>query len=52
MDTQPHVVYVERLRDSVVVGFDDGKTAVYSSALLYATLPQAVELVDPSPDEE
>jgi hypothetical protein len=52
MDTQPHIVYVERLKDSVVIGFDDGKTALYSATLLYATFPQAVELDDPGPDEE
>ena len=36
MDTpKPHIVNVERVDGSVVIGFDDGKTALYPAALLY-----------------
>ena len=35
------------LDNAIVVAFDDGKTALYSAALLYATLSQA-RLLEPS----
>jgi hypothetical protein len=37
----PRIVSVDRMDNGAVVSFDDGKTALYSAALLYATLPQA-----------
>jgi len=53
MDTQtPHIVNVERLNGSVVIGFDNGKTALYSAALLYEILPRTRDLTDlPSDDD-
>ena len=46
MDTRPgpRIVSSDRLHNGVVVSFDDGKTVLYSAALLYATLPQAHEI--------
>jgi len=53
MDTTlPHIIYVERLNGSVVIGFDDGKTALYSAALLYKILAQARDLSDLLPDDD
>jgi len=49
MDT-PHVVFTDRLEGGIVVGFDDGTTAFYSAALLYATLPQAQMMPSDSDD--
>jgi hypothetical protein len=37
----PRVTFSDRMDGGIVVGFDDGKTAYYSAALLHATLPQA-----------
>jgi hypothetical protein len=44
----PGIVSFDRLHNGVVVSFDDGKTALYSAALLYATLPQAHEILSES----
>jgi hypothetical protein len=38
---ESRVIFTDRLDGGVVIGFDDGKTAFYSAALLRATLPQA-----------
>ncbi len=43
---KPHLISADRLDGSIVVTFDDGRCAIYSSELLYATLPQARELHD------
>ena len=39
--TIPRIVFSDRLEKGIVVGFEDGKTAFYSAALLYDTLPEA-----------
>jgi hypothetical protein len=39
MDAQPQVTEVEWLQDGVNICFDDGRTALFSTALLYANLP-------------
>ena len=39
-----------RMDNSVVLAFDDGKTAYYSAALLHATLPQAQMMPSDSED--
>jgi hypothetical protein len=39
--SEPYVTFTDRIDGSIVVGFEDGKTAFYSATLLYATLPQA-----------
>jgi hypothetical protein len=38
---EPRIVSCDRMDSGIVVSFDDGKTALYSAALLHATLPQA-----------
>jgi hypothetical protein len=45
-DPQPRIIYAERLGDGVVITFEDGKTAVYSAALLRSIFTQASELHD------
>jgi hypothetical protein len=46
METQgaPHVISADRISRGVVITFDDGKCALYSSDLLRGTFPQAEEL--------
>ncbi len=44
---QPRILGVERLSNSVIITFDDGKCAVYSAALLLKHRSQA-ELIDES----
>jgi len=38
---ESRITFSDRMDNGIVVGFDDGKTAYYSAALLHATLPQA-----------
>lgn len=42
--SQARILTVERLDGSVIIMFDDGKCALYSSALLHAMFPQAQDL--------
>ncbi len=49
---EPRMTYVERLGGGVAIGFDDGKTALYSAALLHSIFESAQELFDPDEDEE
>jgi hypothetical protein len=50
-DPQPRIVEAERMTDGILITFEDGKCAVFSSPLLYATLPQARHLeVSEEPD--
>jgi hypothetical protein len=43
---EPRIISIDRLDNAAVVSFDDGKTARYSAALLYAMLPQAGAMPD------
>jgi hypothetical protein len=47
---KPHITFSDRLDNGIVVGFDDGKTAFFPAALLYATLPQAQSMPSDSED--
>jgi hypothetical protein len=51
IDKTPHVTEATILRSGVIISFDDGMSAIFSSELLYATLPEA-ELVSGSEDNE
>ena len=46
-----YVIAAERVRDGIIITFDDGKTAFYSATLLRSTLPQAKELKESDFDE-
>jgi hypothetical protein len=46
----PRIIKSDRLDNAIVVAFDDGKTALYSAALLYVTLSQA-RMLEPSDSE-
>ena len=37
----PSIVSVEKIDDSLLIEFADGKSALYSASLLYASLPKA-----------
>jgi hypothetical protein len=39
--SEPRVIFSDRIDGGMVIGFDDGKTAYYSAALLHTALPQA-----------
>jgi len=43
-----HLVAVERVQHSLLLYFSDGRSGVYSAALLYSILEQAEQI----PDEE
>jgi hypothetical protein len=46
MKTQPAplMTSADRMDQSLIITFSDGKSAVYSASLLYAMLPQAERL--------
>jgi len=46
----PRVAFAERLDGGVVVTFEDGRTALYSAALLHDFLSQAQEILDEPED--
>jgi len=48
----PRVTFSDRMDNGIVVGFDDGKTAYYSAALLHAVLPQAQMMPSDSEDSD
>jgi hypothetical protein len=50
--TAPRIVSSDRLDDGILVSFDDGKSAVFSAALLYANLSQAEEVSESEADDE
>ena len=47
----PRLVSADRFDGYIIVAFDDGRCAVYSSELLYSVLPQAQEIQE-SPEEQ
>jgi hypothetical protein len=48
----PRIIKSDRLDNAIVVAFDDGTTALYSAALLYATLSQARVLESSASERE
>jgi hypothetical protein len=46
----PRVIEALRLRDGVVITFEDGKCALYTASLLFAMFPQADELIQDTND--
>lgn len=47
----PTIIFAERMNSGVIITFEDGHVALYTDALLYATLPFA-EAIDVSEDED
>jgi hypothetical protein len=45
-ETEPKILNAERLDGGVVISFSNGKTAVYSAALLYSVLEHAASLTE------
>jgi hypothetical protein len=41
---KPRIIDAERLRDGVVITFEDGKSALYSASLLQSFFSQAEEM--------
>jgi len=48
----PLIVSAERAQDGILVEFDDGRAALYPTALLLSVFPQAAKVEAPEPDEE
>jgi hypothetical protein len=49
----PRILFAERLDNSLIITFDNGKCGLYPAHLLYAVLPQAKDLMAlPSLDDE
>ena len=48
----PFVVSAERSQDGVLIEFNDGRAALYPTALLIEVFSRAAELEDLGPDEE
>jgi hypothetical protein len=47
----PRLVEATRFKDGVAISFTDGKSAMYSTALLYAMLSKADELIEELNDQ-
>jgi hypothetical protein len=45
------VCSAELFRNGIIITFADGKSALFSADFLYASLPQAQELIDQDDDE-
>jgi hypothetical protein len=50
--SEPRITFSDRMEQGMFVGFDDGKTAYYSAALLRAMLPQAQMMPSDSDDSD
>jgi hypothetical protein len=48
----PRIVHVDRMSGGIAITFEDGRSALFTAPLLYATLPQAFDLDSPNPDDE
>jgi len=46
----PHVIAADVLDNSVILSFDNGKSAIYPAALLYSVFSQADEVIDFDPE--
>jgi hypothetical protein len=44
--SEPMIACVDTLENAILVTFEDGRLAVFSAALLYATLPLAQQVED------
>jgi len=51
-ENQPHVKHAERVTGGLVITFDDGSSALFSSELLYSTLELAKEIPDSLEEDE
>ena len=47
---ESRITFSDRMDNGIVICFDDGNTAYYSTALLHATLPQAQMMLSDSED--
>jgi hypothetical protein len=52
MPTCPHIERAHKLRDGILVYFDDGRIAFFSAPLLCWILPYAIEFRDADLDGE
>jgi hypothetical protein len=48
---QQRIISADKVREGLAITFADGKSAMFSAALLYATLPQAQQVEPESEDE-
>jgi hypothetical protein len=52
MKSTPRVTFADRFSDGLLISFDDGSRAFYSSSLLYATFSQATEIKQETKSDE
>jgi hypothetical protein len=51
-NSEPRIISSDRLHNAIIVAFEDGRTALYSAALLYEAFAQAEDLTDlPAKDD-
>ena len=48
----PRIIEALRMREGVLITFEDGKSAIYSAALLHEMLPKADELIQGTTDRD
>jgi hypothetical protein len=48
----PRILEALRMRDGVIITFEDGKCALYAAALLYAMFPNSDELIQDTSDRD
>jgi hypothetical protein len=48
----PRIVEALRIKDGVIITFEDGKCALYTAAVLYAVFPNADELIQDMSDQD
>jgi hypothetical protein len=51
-NSNARILHAERCREGVIVTFADGRTALYSSNLLYSIISNAQEVLDVEEEEE
>lgn len=50
--TQPRIESADVIANGVLIAFDDGKCALYPTALSRTVLPDAIAIEDSDPDPE
>jgi hypothetical protein len=48
----PRIIEALRMREGVIITFADGKSALYTAALLFAMFPNADKLIQDMSDQE
>lgn len=49
--SEPRILAADRVANSLVIEFDDGKCALFPASLLHDTIPQAVQINESEDDQ-